>query len=131
MGKIVISEEASNTDLLRLDVNKKQARLTTSLFKYRDVDTRQIVLHIPSLDISGYGSDEEKAMEMLNFSIDQFFSWITKLSHKQIPSELTKLGWRHIKYKNKEYSQTFVDANGKLNNFNAVAGEVERLTIHA
>ena len=133
MGKIVISDKKNADDRLRLSLskNRKKASITAGLFKYRDKDTRQIVLYIPSLDITGYGSDEEKAMEMINFSIDQFFRWITTLPNKQVEMELKRLGWKHVLYKNKEYSQTYVDGDGKLTNFNAVADEVERLTVVA
>lgn len=131
MAKLIISDKIVAEDRLRLDLNKRKVKLTSSLFKYRDKDTRQIVLYVPSLDITGYGSDEEKASEMLQFSIGEFFQWVTKLSHRQIEEELKKLGWKHIQYKNKEYSQIYVDGDGKLHNFNAVADEVERLTVIA
>jgi hypothetical protein len=37
--------------------------------KYIDKDTRQYVIYIPSLEISGYGATEAKAMEMVEFSL--------------------------------------------------------------
>lgn len=131
MGKLTISDKKITEDRLRLNLTKGKLKFSSTLFKYRDKDTRQIILYVPSLEISGYGIDEKKALEMLNFSMNDFFNVLTKLPHKQIDIELAKLGWKHVQYKNKEYSNSYVDGDGKLNNFNAVADEVEQLTVEA
>lgn len=131
MGKLTISNKKVAQDTLRININKGKINLISNLFKYRDKDTRQIVYFIPSLAITGYGANEKKAMEMLKFSVEDFFSWLSKSPNKQIDEELKKLGWKHVQYKNKEYSQSYVDGDGKLHNFNAVGNEVERLTVQA
>lgn len=131
MGKITVSDKKVSQDKLRVNLNTGKIKLISNLFKYRDKDTRQMIFFLPSLDITGYGTNEKKALEMLNFSIEEFFSWLMKQPHKQIDVELRKLGWKQVQYKNKEYSQTYVDGDGLLNNFNAVADEVERLTVEA
>ena len=131
MAKITITHKKLTEDKLRINLNSGKIKLSSHLFKYRDKDTRQVVVYIPSLDITGYGATDKKAMEMINFAISNFFDWLTKLPHKQIDIELKKLGWEHVQYKSKEYSKSFVDEGGLLHSFNAVGDEVERLTIEA
>lgn len=129
MDKISIKNTESKEQSLRLNINKKKAKLTTTFYKYRDKDTRQIILYVPALELTGYGSTYKKAMDMLTAACNDFFVWLTSLPHSQIEKELSKLGWKQKKYQHKEYSQVFVDEDGQLKNFNAVGDEVEKLTL--
>ncbi|MBK7306852.1 MAG: hypothetical protein IPI88_07260 [Chitinophagaceae bacterium] len=83
---------------------------------------------MPSLDITGYGETRERAIEMLKFSILDYFESLIKLPSKQIEAELHKFGWKQNKLRHKQYSKAYVDINGELQNFNAVDNKVERLT---
>jgi hypothetical protein len=131
MAKISFSNKKIDTDTLRINLAKGKIKFHGNVLKYRDRDTRQIVIFIPSLDITGYGATEKKAQEMIHFLLGDFFAWLVKLPHSRIDTELRELGWKHLKYKNKEYSQAFIDGDGRLQNFNAVGDEVERLTVLA
>ena len=131
MGKITISNKPLANESLRINPRKGKIKFEGTILKYRDKDTRQIVIFVPSLDLTSYGATDKKAEEMIDFSLEDFFAWLIKLSPTQIESELKALGWKHVKYKNKEYSQTYVDEDGTIQNFNAVADKVERLTIMA
>jgi hypothetical protein len=132
MGKIVVSDKKMlKESTLRVNLTKHKISFAGILFKYRDKDTRQIVVFIPSLDITGYGATDKKALVMLNFLMNDYLQWLGKLSPKQIEAELTGLGWKHVKFKNKEYSQSYVDQEGELHTFNAVGNEVEKLTVVA
>jgi hypothetical protein len=129
--KLVVSRNASANEYLR--INKKGGHVSGSLnvFRYRDKDTRQIVLYCPSLDISGYGADENKAHEMIKFSLAQHSEYLISLSAKNLESYLNKEGWKHDALRNKEFSKAYVDASGELQNFNAVGDKVEQLTLVA
>lgn len=96
-----------------------------NVITFRDKDTKQFVKYIPALEITGYGDTPIQANEMLNFCIDDFFKYIIKLSPKKLNAQLYNLGWRMNKFDHKEYSNTFVDTDGKLNNFNAEENSVE------
>ncbi len=125
-----ILTKVPDQDILKVNLHSHRVTLGARVYKYRDRDTRQIVIYMPSLELTGYGANEKKAMEILNFSVRQFFEYLIKLSsYPKIDSELRELGWKHSKYKKKEYSKCFVDGEGKLQNFNAVADEVEQLAI--
>ena len=128
---ISLSEKVIPQDILHIDAHIKKIKAEVSLFKFRDKDTRQIVLYIPSLQLTGYGSTESKAQEMINFSLNDYFYYLKDLSPKQRETELFDLGWKKNKLKNKEFSQAYVDFSGQLKNFNAVADQIERLTVSA
>ena len=131
MAKVSFTNKSTNIDKLRINLNKKKVDFHGNVYKYRDKDTRQMVFHIPSLDLTGYGATVKKAQEMTSFLLTDFFTWLIKLPHSKIEKELRDLGWKQVQFNNKEYSQTFVDGDGRLQNFNAVADEVERLTVVA
>ena len=95
------------------------------ILKYRDKDTRQIVIYIPSFEVSGYGATDKKAEEMLKNAINDFFEYLLNLSPSKMQAELTTLGWNHSKIRTKDYSKAYVGVDGKLKDFNAVADKVE------
>jgi hypothetical protein len=126
-----ISEKTLQQDSLQ--INKPNGKVHTSarIFRYRDRDTRQIVYYIPSLELSSYGSTEKKAFEMLKSSLEDFFGFLIKLPQNKMEAELIKLGWKQEEYKDKEFSKAYIDSSGDLNDFNAVADQIETLTVEA
>jgi hypothetical protein len=72
---------------------------------------------IPSLNISGYGNTENEAIQDLEYNVEVFSKDLFKLDHLQRVKELKKLGWTKHKYLKKQYSSSFVDENGVLQNF--------------
>ena len=118
-------------DVLRINKNSGEIHATLNVLKYRDKDTRQIVLYCPSLELTGYGATEDKAKKMMEFSINDYFLFLIDLPIKKIEKELQSIGWKHSKLKNKEFSKAYVDPTGNLKNFNAVADKIENITIEA
>jgi hypothetical protein len=118
----------ADQDTILISSNKINARLNALRFK--DAETNQVVYYLPSLDISGYGEDADKAMELAKFSVQEYFGYLLRLSQKKREEELRELGWKHNKLRHKEYSKAFVDDQGELQNF-AIEGKVERLTLVA
>lgn len=116
-------------EFLRVNLKKGKIDSHLNVIKYQDKDTNQIVCYIPSLEITGYGSDEKRALDMLHFSVEEFYSFLNDLSPEKIETELFKLGWKHNKLQNKEYSKAYIDLSGQLKNLNAVDNEVEMLTL--
>ena len=129
--KIKVLKDKEQDDFLRIQRNEKVKSVKGHLkvIKYRDKDTRQIVLVIPSLDLSSYGATEKKAFEMMKFTIENFLDFLMELSQKNMEKELSKLGWKHSQLRKKEYSKAFVDSSGELKNFNAVGDKVEVVSI--
>ncbi len=100
------------------------------VYKFIDKDTKQYVVYIPSLEISGYGEIESKAIEMLKFSLEDFSEYLSSLPENMINAELLKLGWKKTTFL-KEYSHDYELSKGKLNDINAENGIIERFTLRA
>jgi len=136
MGKLVVnavvSKKKTEEETLKVNLNKGLIKMTARMLKFRDKDTRQIILFIPSFQITGYGSTEKKAKEMLDFSIGEYFEFLCSLSQRKLDEELVKLGWKHVAHAGRQqFSKMFVSSDGELQNFNAVADDVEHLTVRA
>ena len=135
MSKLIqtkVSNQVTQKDTLKVNLAKGTIAFRARMVRYRDKDTRQIVCYIPSIDISGYGSDEKKALEMINFSVKEYFEFLTTLTAKKLEEELRTKGWHHTTFSSKkEFSKVSVSPDGELENFNAVADEVEELTLQA
>lgn len=110
-----------------LHINREKQKITSRVkaTRFQDKDTKQYVVYIPSLEITGYGSTEKKAMEMLKFSIDNFCKHIMALSVREMNAEVVKLGWKQDRLRKKDYSKVHVDIDGNLKEFNALKDRVE------
>ncbi len=124
-----ISNKKFEKDSLKVNLGAGSIAFTGRMLKFRDKDTRQIVFYLPSLDLTGYGNTDAKAIELLNFSVNEYFMHLSKLTYNQIKDELTLLGWKISKTSIKQFSKVFVDPDGQLQNFNAVADQVEQLAV--
>jgi hypothetical protein len=74
---------------------------------------------IPSLNVSGYGESEEDAITDLQYNVKVLFEDLYELTATQRDSELKILGWSQNKFFKKQYSSTYVDENGVLQNFDS------------
>jgi len=128
---IIKKADENFIDSLRIDPNKRNIKAYIGILKFVDKDTLQWVYYMPALDITGYGKTEEKASEMLKFSIGELFNHLLSLSSKRLQVELSNLGWKRNYFRNKEYSKSYVDIDGELQNFNAIDNKVERLSLVA
>ena len=118
MGRLHLTQIAdSGNDEIRF--NSKGVGGKLNMHKFQDKDTLEFVFYCPSLELSGYGKTEELALQMVTSSIEDFLDLIAKMSFEDKGLELRKLGW-HKTFFNKRFSKAFVDANGELQNFNAV-----------
>ena len=120
-------------DTFRIKRTKEGAHFNgyMNVFKFQDKDTNQYISYCPSFDLSGYRETPEKAVEMLEFSVRDFFKSLFTVSAKQLQTELNELGWKQNKLSHKQYSRPFADINGELQNFNALDDKVERMVLHA
>lgn len=130
-GNIEVKETGKPFDRDALRIKGSHIIAHINVLKFTDADTGQRVCYIPALDISGYGENDEKAIEMAKFSIQEYFSYLNSLSLKNKETELLSMGWKSDKLKNKEFSKTFVEGEDELQKFNAAEGKVERLTLEA
>jgi hypothetical protein len=81
LNKPTYPKRKNESDTIRIGTNKISGRI--SVFKFRDKDTRQIIHFAPCLDLTGYGSNDEKSFKMLKFSITDFFDHLMTLPQKK------------------------------------------------
>lgn len=112
-----------------LHIKKGHVKATVAALQFKDADTQQYVIFVPSLSLSGYGETQEKAHEIVKFNMDEFFKYLSSLSENKRDFELASLGWKQNKLKAKEFSNAFVDGDGELKGCNALDGKIERLTL--
>lgn len=98
-----------------------------------DKETKQHIVFCPAFDLTGYGSTIEKAYELFNFNLDQFYEELYDLTYEKQNAMLIKLGWKKDKFKNKNYSSVFVNVHGELENFNIEEGtlKLQSVTLEA
>ncbi|KQS28317.1 hypothetical protein [Dyadobacter sp. Leaf189] len=75
-----------------------------------------IVSIIPSLNVSGYGSEEHTALTSLKENIETFFEDLFSLSQTEMHDELQSLGWQEISFTD-EMMMPEARINGVLQNF--------------
>ncbi len=114
-----------------LKVDQAQKKIVGQVLGLYCIDkhTRQHIVYCPSLEISGYGDTKEKAIEMFNFSINEFLKFLVESKAEIIQSELTKLGWKPDKYFRKEFSKAPIDEASVLQELNAEPDSVERVNL--
>lgn len=111
------NELHKTVDSLRIIPSKKSISMTVTIYELISKNDKDLILYIPSLKIYGKGKNLKSAKENLDNKVDKYLKSLIKLSQHKIQSELIKLGWQQNKYKTKNYSNSFIDKNGILKNF--------------
>jgi hypothetical protein len=119
----------SPNQLLQINFHHKSVKGEFKLFKI--VEEQFKILFIPSLNLSGYGSNDEEALEMLKDSLDTYFNNLFKLKNDRVLNELGLLGWKQDRIHHKRFNNVaYVDKEGILRNFNLPAEtEIEESSI--
>lgn len=124
-------KEQKKEDSLHINATRSRISGYISVLKFIDKDTKQWICFAPSFNLSSYGETQAKAITMLKGSLDELFKSFIEMPPAQLQSELHRMGWKRNRFRNKDFSRTFVDADGNLNNFNADENKVERFALVA
>lgn len=124
---ITISNKRTAQDELR--ITRDGIKFTINVLRFIDKDSMQWVMYSPSLHLSSYGETEDKARIMMKTALEDYCQYLWDMSKDQKLKELSSLGWKRNKFKNKQFSKVYVDASGELKDFNAVEDSVQRLTL--
>ena len=129
--KFTLHEGPMMQDFDNLHINKGKLHITGYLNVYRfvDKDTRQHVIYIPSLELSGYGETSDKATEMAKEALSEFLGSMLHRTSSEVMAELSDLGWKKNMFRNKDFSNH--DIAGKLKHLNADNDKVEHLALVA
>lgn len=106
-----------NDSISKESISLKENRLRGTLSFFSGQQGEYWVCIVPSLNVSGYGINENDAFENLKENIELFCKDLFSLNMIQRKIELKNLGWVQDKYFNKKYKTPFVDENGVLQNF--------------
>lgn len=71
----------------------------------------------PSINVSGYGSTREEAIESFKENVQLFCADLMKLSVSSREAELFKMGFSRVKLQNKNFSKSYIDSEGVLQGF--------------
>lgn len=130
LTQFAASDKPFNKETFRIDLSKQKIAGNFNALRFIDNDTKQAVIYIPALEISGYGESFEKANEIVKFSVSEFFGYLSKLPQSEIENELHKLGWEKGFF-NKQFSKGHVDVNGQRQGLNAENNKVEQIALTA
>ena len=84
------------------------------------------VVIAPSINVSGYGSNQKEAEESFDHNMDVFGDDLTSLKFDSRILELKKMGWEQQDHFKRRLSKVFVDENGALQNLeNATLNSLE------
>lgn len=97
-------------EFVRIKGDKINIKVLTASGK--DNDT--FVIISPALLVSGYGSTEAEAKESFEHNMELFCKDFLDLPNEQREKYLRSLGFAKEKYRNKNFSKTYVDENGVL-----------------
>ena len=125
------SEEKRKEDSLHINYNKGKVTGYVTIFKFTDKDTLQSVLYAPSFNLSSYGKDHLRALEMMKESLHDLIDSYLQLSPSKLQQELRSLGWKRNRLRSKDFSRAEIDVEGNLRNFNAADNKVERFALVA
>lgn len=118
-------------DSIRINRQRKELSAQVSAVRFKDRDTNQVIVYIPTLDISGYGDNLTEAETLIKECMNDFFIYLTTLTQKKMDAELDRLGWKKERFFNKRFTHPSVDVDGSLQNFNVEPNSVERFSLHA
>ena len=111
--KLSIDPDRGQLEFLR--INKKGVALGVKTFSGKEGDF--YLMYSPSLNLSGYGDTLEEAEESFSLSLDLFCESIHAMNLIQRGQTLMMLGWSKVPLKNKNYSKSYIDQDGVLQNF--------------
>lgn len=83
----------------------------------------------PTADIVGYGKTEEEARQSFLHQVKVFLDDLANMSAKEQKEFLQSLGWKKERLKNKDFTCSFVDKDGKLNNFDFSKSKLETIEV--
>ena len=111
--KISPSINDEKIDFLRIKGKGMDAKL--NIFSGKQGD--HFLAYSPSLKISGYGSTEEEAIELIKMELTTFCKDIFSMNAKERENYILSLGFEKEKFQAKNFSKTYVDENGRLQDF--------------
>lgn len=107
-------------DTIRIKNNKIELGFNVLKGKQGDY----VLLFCPAVNLSGYGSTDKEANELLKENLVVFSEDVLSMNTTEREHFLASLGFKKERFHNKNFSKAYVDEDGILKNFDK--GTVER-----
>jgi hypothetical protein len=75
------------------------------------------VFYVPGINVSGYGKTKEEAEDFLNIEMEVFCEDVMGMSKREKEAFISSLGFAKELFRSKNFSKAYVDADGKLQEF--------------
>lgn len=115
--KFTISQTKGNTISLEEKIKLSSHVITGNLKCYTGEQGEFWVSIIPSLNVSGYAKTEKESLDDLKMNVLVFCEDLFNINESQRKAELRNLGWTISKLFKKQFSKSYIDENGVLQNF--------------
>ena len=126
MSKFKITKGTLTTkekDTIR--IKNDSLNMSISVFSGKQGDF--FLAYCPSLNISGYGKNEMEAEDFIKTEMEVFSEDVLGMTSDERENFLLSLGFKQERYKKKNFSKTYIDVDGKLQDFEE--GTLERKTL--
>lgn len=114
MSKKVFSFQSFPYDTEQLKVTENALSVRVNIIFGKDGDFWVCIS--PSLNVSGYGENSKDAKNSFDENMKVFYNDLLNLSSIDRRKMLRELGWKQKRYLKKQFSKTFVDEDGILQN---------------
>lgn len=114
------SDNQDKKDILRIKTGKIEAKLNILTGK----QGVHFLTYCPSLRISGYGNTEKEAVDFIKEEMEVFCEDLFSMNNTEREKFILSLGFTREKFHNKNFSKTYIDENGRLQDFDE--GTVKR-----
>lgn len=114
------NEKKKRKDTIRIKGSKIEIGFNVIKGKQGDF----FLLYCPAVELSGYGKTLKEADELLKENITVFSHDILSMNITEREHYLASIGFKKERYRTKNFSKTYVDEDGVLQNFDE--GTVER-----
>lgn len=104
-------------DYIRLLPVKRSISMSVTTYELISKEDQDIILYIPTLNLFGKASTLELAKENLDETVTKFLRKLLRLPFPKINIKLKNLGWEQNKYHKRNFSRTYVDKDGVLQDF--------------
>lgn len=116
-----------NHDIIET-IRIKGGAIRLGVFMARGKDGDFYVNICPSLHVSGYGKTPKEARESFEENLRLFCEDLLSLSKEKRDKELISLGFSKSRFRTKNFSKTYIDQDGVLQNFEPGTVETTMLT---
>ncbi|MEO7177179.1 MAG: hypothetical protein ABIV51_14650 [Saprospiraceae bacterium] len=106
-------------EVIKIDFDIKTISAVFLAIEFKEAE--QFVVHLPSIEISGYGDSINEAKNMVDEAVSTFFENLMALDKNEITKELNRMGFKNSQYFKKRFERSYVDSDGDLQNFDIPA----------